>query len=137
MNWMCYLNGSAHRSTEKDSFAGTETRGQLDFAARFMPHASPDVLARGMFGMLAYDATATLTTIDVPALVVPGDRDTTSTPEASTWMDKDLPNSRLEALSPAKHMGLLEHNDRFSKLVGDFVSSCSPSRHPGVAGRSA
>ena len=137
MNWMSYLNGSAHRSTEKESFSGNETRGQLDFAASFMPHASPAVLARGMFGMLAYDASATLKTIDVPVLVVPGDLDATCTPEASTWMDKDLPNSRLEALSPAKHMGLLEHNDRFSKLVGDFVSSCSPSRHPGVAGRSA
>ena len=75
MNWMSYLNGSAHRSTAKESFAGTETRGQLDFAARFMPHASPAVLARGMFGMLAYDASATLKTIDVPVLVVPGDRD--------------------------------------------------------------
>ena len=77
MNWMSYLNGSAHRSTEKESFAGTETRGQLDFATRFMPHASPAVLARGMFGMLAYDASATLKTIDVPVLVVPGDRDAT------------------------------------------------------------
>jgi pimeloyl-ACP methyl ester carboxylesterase len=137
MNWMSYLNGSAHRSTEKDSFSGNETRGQLDFAASFMPHASPAVLARGMFGMLAYDASATLKTIDVPVLVVPGDRDGTCTPEASTWMDKDLPKSRLEPLSPARHMGLLEHNDRFSKLVGDFVSSCSTSRQPGVAGRSA
>ncbi len=53
MNWLSYLNGSAHRSTHRESFAGTETRGQLDFAARFMPHGRPDVLARGMFGMLA------------------------------------------------------------------------------------
>jgi pimeloyl-ACP methyl ester carboxylesterase len=137
MNWMSYLNGSAHRSTEKESFSGNETRGQLNFAASFMPHASPAVLARGMFGMLAYDASATLKTIDVPVLVVPGDLDATCTPEASAWMDRDLPKSRLEALSPAKHMGLLEHNDRFSKLVGDFVSSCSPSGRPGVASRSA
>ena len=86
MNWMSYLNGSAHRSTEKESFAGTETRGQLDFATRFMPHASPAVLARGMFGMLAYDASATLKTIDVPVLVVPGDRDATPRPRpAPGW----------------------------------------------------
>ena len=67
----------------------------------------------------------------------PGRPDATTTPEASDWMDRDIPKSRLEALSPAKHMGLLEHNDRFSKLVGEFVSSCSPSRRPGVAGRAA
>ena len=135
MNWMAYLNGSAHRSTAKESFAGTETRGQLNFAARFMPHGSPAVLARGMFGMLAYDASATLKTIDAPVLVVPGDLDGTCTPEASTWMDKDLPKSKLEALTPAKHMGLLEHKDRFSKLVGEFVSSCTPSSHTDAVGR--
>src|SRR5206468_10043276 len=32
MNWMSYLNGSAHQSTHKTSFSGNETRGQLDFA---------------------------------------------------------------------------------------------------------
>ena len=80
--------------------------------------------------MLGYDASATLKSIDVPVLIVPGDQDGTTTPEASDWMDKDIPKSRLDALSPAKHMGLLEHNDRFSQLVGDFVSSCSPSSHP-------
>jgi pimeloyl-ACP methyl ester carboxylesterase len=132
-----YLNGSAHRSTAKDSFAGTETRGQLNFATRFMPHASPAVLARGMFGMLAYDASATLKTIDVPVLVVPGDRDPTCTPEASAWMDRDIPKARQEALAPAKHMGLIEHNERFSELVAAFASSCSPNHTPGVAGRSA
>ena len=66
MNWLSYLNGSAHRSTHKESFAGTETRGELDFCARFMPHARPDVLARGMLGMIGYDATATLPTIPIP-----------------------------------------------------------------------
>ena len=45
MNWMSYINGSAHRSTHKSSFSGNETRGQLDFCARFMPHGRPDVLA--------------------------------------------------------------------------------------------
>ncbi len=33
---LTYLNGSAHRSNHKDLFAGTETRGQLDFVTRFM-----------------------------------------------------------------------------------------------------
>ena len=37
MNWLSYLNGSAHRSMHRDSFAGTETPGQLDFATRFVP----------------------------------------------------------------------------------------------------
>ena len=80
MNWMSYLNGSAHRSTHKTSFSGNETRGQLDFVAGFMPLGHPDVLARGMLGMIAYDATTILDQIEVPTLVVVGDRDTTTKP---------------------------------------------------------
>ena len=124
MNWMSYLNGSAHRSTHKPSFAGTETRGQLDFAARFMPHARPDVLARGMLGMIDYDATATLATIGVPTLVVVGDQDTTTLPEASEFMARNVPGAELATLSPARHMGLIEHHERFDRLVAEFADSC-------------
>lgn len=134
MNWLSYLNGSVHQSTHRESFAGTETYGQLDFTARLMPHGRPDVLARGMFGMLHYDATAALGSIGVPALVVDGDRDITTTPEASEQIDRDMPKSELVPLSPARHMGLIEHNERFDQLVGDFSESCLPA---GAIGRTA
>jgi pimeloyl-ACP methyl ester carboxylesterase len=124
MNWLSYLNGSAHRSTHKESFAGTETRGQLDFCARFMPHARPDVLARGMLGMIGYDATATLPTIPVPTLVVVGDQDTTTLPEAGKYISRSVPNAQLATLSPAKHLGLIEHHGRFDELVAGFAESC-------------
>ena len=124
MSWLSYLNGSAHRSTHKQSFAGTETRGQLDFCARYMPHARPDVLARGMLGMIGYDATAALPTIPVPTLVVVGDQDTTTLPEAGRFISRSVPNARLETLSPAKHLGLIEHHGRFDELVAEFADSC-------------
>jgi pimeloyl-ACP methyl ester carboxylesterase len=124
MNWMSYLNGSAHRSTHRESFAGTETRSQLDFTARFMPHGRPDVLARGMFGMSRYDATATLGTIGIPTLVVAGDRDITTKPEASEQIARGVRDAELVALSPARHMGLIEHNERFDRLVGEFADAC-------------
>ena len=124
MNWMSYFNGSAHRSTHKSSFSGNETRGQLDFAARFMPHGRPDVLARGMLGMIAYDATEALPRINVPTLVVVGDKDTTTTPEAGEFIAEHVPGARLVTLSPAKHMGLIEHHDRFDRLVAEFAEKC-------------
>lgn len=37
MAWLGYVNGSAHRKL----FAGAETRGQLDFVARYSVTASP------------------------------------------------------------------------------------------------
>ena len=124
MNWMSYFNGSAHRSTHKSSFAGTETRGQLDFCTRFMPHARPDVLARGMLGMMAYDATSVLPGITVPTLVIVGDQDATTPPEAGEFIAGHVPGAELMTLAPAKHMGLIEHHDRFDRLVAEFAASC-------------
>jgi pimeloyl-ACP methyl ester carboxylesterase len=126
MNWMSYFNGSAHRSTHKSSFSGNETKGQLDFVARFMPRGRPDVLARGMLGMIAYDATDALSQIDVPTLVVVGDLDTTTLPEAGAFIANHIPRAELVTLSPAKHMGLLEHHERFDRLVVDFAEKCQP-----------
>lgn len=44
------------------------------------------LLARGMFGLLRYNATATLHTILVPVLIVVGDWETATTLEASNFM---------------------------------------------------
>ncbi len=91
MSWMSYLNGSMARSTHKSSFSGNETRGQLEFVTNFAPLGRPDVLARGMLGMIAYDATETLARIGVPTLVFVGDKDTTTKPEAGEFIARNVP----------------------------------------------
>ncbi len=124
MNWLSYFNGSAHRSMRKQSFAGTETQGQLDYFASQMPRWRTDVLARGMLGMIHYDATATLPTIPVPTLVVVGDQDITTLPEAGRYMSENIPAAQLTTLSPAKHLGLIEHYSRFNAQLAQFAESC-------------
>ena len=37
MNWLGYLNGSAHLATKLSSFGGTETWEEIDFFTRFQP----------------------------------------------------------------------------------------------------
>ena len=123
-NLMSYLNGSALLSTKSSGFAGTETWEELDFVARFQLQASPAVMARGMLGMLDYDATATLKAINVPALVVVGDRDSVCKPEAGERMQRDIPGAQLARLAPAKHMGLIEHHSKFSEIVRGFSYGC-------------
>jgi pimeloyl-ACP methyl ester carboxylesterase len=123
LNWLSYLNGSAHLSTRRSGFAGTQSPDQVEFAARFQPHAAPAVLARGMFGMLDYDATSTLARIPIPTLVVAGDRDPVCLPEASERIRQDVPAAELTALRPAKHMGLIEHHGRFADLVESFAAA--------------
>jgi pimeloyl-ACP methyl ester carboxylesterase len=128
-NVMSYLNGSAFLSTKSSGFAGTETWEELNFVARFQLQASPAVMARGMLGMLRYEATAVLKDINVPALVVAGDKDSVCKPEASERMHRDIPGAQLTQLAPAKHMGLIEHHRRFAEIVKTFASLCSPSRY--------
>ena len=128
MNLLSYANGSAHRSTHKTSFSGNETKGQLNFVAKFLPHARPDVLARGMLGMIRYDATDILTKINVPTLVVIGDQDTTTLPEAGQFIHRQVPRAQIATLAPAKHMGLIEHHGRFDQLVAGFADSCMTAK---------
>ncbi len=120
-SWLSYRNGTAHLSAAKSSFAGTQTWEQLDFAASFQPHSSPAVQARGMLGMMEYDALRVLPKIDVPVLIIAGDKDSTTKPEASRLMATEIPDASLHFLSPAKHLGLIEHYEDYAKLVTEFA----------------
>ena len=121
MNWLSYLNGSAHLTNKLSSFGGTETWEQIDFSTKFQPQASPAVMARGMLGMMRYDATKTLAAISVPTLVVAGNRDSTTKPEASERICASIPGARLITLTPAKHLGLIEHHTRYAEVVREFA----------------
>jgi pimeloyl-ACP methyl ester carboxylesterase len=83
---------------------------ELEFVTRFQLQASPAVLARGMFGMLRYDATAALKAISVPALVLAGNKDSVCKPEASQRMQRNVPRAQLAKLASAKHM--IEHQNK-------------------------
>lgn len=133
LNWLSYLNGMTHLSTKRSGFAGNESWDQVEFFSWLQVQASPAVLARGMLGMIHYDATETLPRIDVPTLVVPADQDPLCRPEASQRIQHDVPAAQLTPLAPAKHMGLIEHHEQFAKIVGDFALACfqpAPASQP-------
>jgi pimeloyl-ACP methyl ester carboxylesterase len=132
MNWLSYLNGSAHRSTERSSFSGQESKGQLDFLTRYYVRAWPGVVARGMLAMFRYDATGTLGSIPVRTLIVTGAQDKTCTPEASAEMSRAIPEAALLTLEPARHCGLFEHHRQFAAGVGNFVAACVESQGQGA-----
>lgn len=129
MNVLSYLNGSAHWANHRDVFAGTETRGELEFVTRYVVKASPAVIARGTLGMFGYDATEVLAAVTVPTLVIAAEGDTTTIPEASERIAAGVPGARLVTLSPARHMGLIERHDEFFLAVSGF---CEQVAHPVV-----
>jgi pimeloyl-ACP methyl ester carboxylesterase len=131
LNWLSYLNGSLHRSTEKGSFSGHESRAQLEALTRKYAKAWPGVIARGMLGMFRYDATPVLPGVGVPALVVVGERDKSCAPRAGEFMVRTIPGARLLRLSKARHCGLYEFHSEFDTAVDEFVSACiRPSGAP-------
>jgi pimeloyl-ACP methyl ester carboxylesterase len=124
MNALTYLNGSLHFFVDRGAFSGRETRQQLDFTARYFLVARPGVIARGLLAMFRYDATDVLHRINVPTLIVAGDRDVSTKASASLEMAKRIPDARLVMLHPARHMGHFEHHTRFTDEVDRFVASC-------------
>ena len=126
MNWMSYLNGSAHRSTSRTSFSGNESRDQLGFMTRYYVWAWPSVVARGFLAMFRYDATRALQSIKVPALIVSADRDELCTPAASEHMAQSIPSATLAVIQDARHCGLFERHERFAQLIDEFTQRHAP-----------
>jgi pimeloyl-ACP methyl ester carboxylesterase len=123
LNWLGFLNGSAHRSTEKDSFSGNETRGQLDALTWAYCTAPPDVVGRGMLAMMRYDATDVLSRIPIPTLILAGDNDRTCLPEAGRYMADRIPQAQLVELAQSKHCGFYENYFRFHEAITNFLLS--------------
>ncbi|MUG91502.1 alpha/beta fold hydrolase [Scytonema sp. UIC 10036] len=125
MTWLSYLNGLLYISVELSGFTGTETRGQLNFAAILSALGSPGVLARGTLAMFKYEETETLAKINVPVLVVCGATDIATKPVASDRMEAELPRAEKVTIKPGGHMALMEQNQYFAEAVSKFCTACS------------
>jgi pimeloyl-ACP methyl ester carboxylesterase len=128
LNWLGYQSGLAHLQNASQSFAGTETREQLDFASRYSYKSSPAIVARGALGMLHWDSTEVLPRITLPVLIVSGEQDKTTIPAASDYMAKTIPRARKLSISPAAHLGPIEQNKRYNAAIREFATEFSAGR---------
>ncbi|MFD0900627.1 alpha/beta fold hydrolase [Actinomadura sediminis] len=124
---------------------GPELRrlGPAEFAARrgprlLSPEAPPDLVYRvvsamarairmpgyafAAAAMAGTDHSAVLGTLDVPALVLAGDRDTVTGPDESRAIAAALPGARLEILPGAGHATNQERPDEFNRIVLGFLA---------------
>jgi pimeloyl-ACP methyl ester carboxylesterase len=129
MNWLSYLNGSAHLTAAWAGFAGTQTRGQLDYAARLGARLSPAVVARGYLAAFRYDESRTPETIRAPVLVITADRDRVFVPEVTRRMHATIPFSSLVELSPAGHLDV-SSNIRLSARQSCVSMTCAVLERP-------
>lgn len=84
--------------------------------------ADPAVMAQRIDMIVAFDESARLAEIDVPALVLVGDADICTPPYMSQDLVRSIPGARMETL-PGGHLIYKEAAAEFRRVVTEFVGS--------------
>ena len=90
-------------------------------AVETMSRIDPAAYRIGAEAVWLADQRQRVRDIDVPTLVVVGDRDLVTPPELSSELFDLIPNARMQVIRGAGHLGNLEKPEDFNRLVGDFV----------------
>jgi pimeloyl-[acyl-carrier protein] methyl ester esterase len=98
-------------------------RTLVQLRTRLFERGEPSVaeLAQTLSILLAADLRARVGSIDVPALVVTGPRDTLAPAEAGAWLARMLPAARLRTIDGAAHAPFLSHPDEFLDALAEFL----------------
>jgi pimeloyl-ACP methyl ester carboxylesterase len=126
-NWQSYLNGSMQLTTRFTSFTGKQSFEQVDYAAWLSTNAWPAVVARGNLAMFRYDAQSALQQINVPLLVISGDRDRITKPSASDEIN-NLVSGSESARNSGGHLALFEFQTDVMARIESFVDSHAASQ---------
>lgn len=93
-------------------------------AKRIAAAQSADAVAVALAAMRDRpDAAAGLKAVRVPTLVLVGEDDAITTPEAARTIADLIPGSRLEVIPSAAHLSNMEAPDEFTRLTRTFLES--------------
>jgi pimeloyl-ACP methyl ester carboxylesterase len=87
-----------------------------------------------------WSAEEVLPKLDVPVLILAGERDIVTLPEASQAMARSIPDARLIRVEGAGHMGFMERADVYNAAIADFAEEAfrrgegTPADEPAVTG---
>jgi pimeloyl-ACP methyl ester carboxylesterase len=122
-SWQSYISGSTHIST-RIGFGKYVTRSQLDATAWMMTANSPAVSARGDLAMFRWDSQMALAQVNVPLLVIGGDKDIVTKLEASRTI-VGASSGQLTVMESANHMGPVERADLYNEAIAIFAGPLS------------
>jgi pimeloyl-[acyl-carrier protein] methyl ester esterase len=103
------------------------TEGERELLAvlreRLFSRGEPDphALRAGLEILRDLDLRDALPEISQPALVIAGERDGLSPPQASHYLAQAMPDARLAVIAGAAHAPFLSHREEFLKQVLDFM----------------
>ncbi len=81
----------------------------------------PDALRGGLEILRDLDLRDALPELKQPALVIAGERDRLTPPQASHYLAQAMPNARVVEIKGAAHAPFLSHSGEFVKHVLDFM----------------
>lgn len=106
---------------------GSERERELLAALRsaLMSRGEPDLgaLQAGLDILRDCDLRGVLPGIHQPALVIGGERDTLTPPQAAHYLAAQLPNARLALIEGAAHAPFLSHPDEFMMQLKKFMKN--------------
>lgn len=107
------VRGDAHAA---DTFATLKTS--------LLQHpANPLTLQRGLELLRDADELVALSNVQVPTLVIAGEYDRITHPNASAYLAEHLPNAHYALIKRAGHAPFISHREDFLAAVRDFLSS--------------
>jgi pimeloyl-ACP methyl ester carboxylesterase len=121
MAWQSYLSGNAHMAVRIGGFGKHVTRSQLEHTTFLSVKHRPGVQAKGDFAMMDWDVTKKLPSVRVPTLVVVGERDLLTRPDAGERIAALIPGARLERMEGCGHMGFYEYAEPYNRAIAGFA----------------
>jgi pimeloyl-ACP methyl ester carboxylesterase len=124
--WHSYINGSTHFAN-RFGFGKFVTRSQLNHTALLSTRNSQGVIAKGNLAMFRWDASGATATLPVPVLVLAGDMDILTKPEASRTIASVTPAAELQIVEGVNHCGFLERADIYNAAIENFATGVQPT----------
>jgi pimeloyl-ACP methyl ester carboxylesterase len=119
--WQSYLSGSAHIANRL-TFGKGVTRRQLDHVALLGSRNSPASIAKGNLAMFNWDATGAIATIVDPLLILAGQGDIVTKPEAGAEIASTAVSPQLHTIEGANHMSFLDHAAEYHELIDIYAA---------------
>ena len=115
---------SEHPDPVPGLFAGSPGREASALLAEMAADVRPATLRRSLALMAGADLSGVLPTIDVPTLLLWGERDVRSPLSVARAFEAAIPGARLQVIRDAGHAAHLERPEAFTAAVRDWVTTC-------------
>lgn len=103
---------------------------RIETAREIAARNDPDSMARLWMTMVEQDLRGAMSAIDVPTLVMYGEKSRLYPGEASQWLVHALPGGRSVAFEESGHTPHLEEPERFNAVLKAFVSEAVARPEP-------